>query len=377
MCILKPQMKQRNKQDLSSYFVTKLLQWQKGVNRPMPWKGEKNPYLIWLSEIILQQTRVEQGLPYFLRFKEKYPTITHLANAPEDEVMRLWQGLGYYSRARNLHATAMVVRNNFDGNFPVNYAEVLSLKGVGEYTAAAIVSFAYEMPYPVVDGNVYRVLSRFFGIKTAIDNSKAKKEFTALANNLIQEVKQPSAYNQAIMDFGALQCKPATPDCNNCVLKDNCYAFNNNAVDTLPAKEKKIKVKERFFHYLVIKQQDNIYIRKRPAGDIWHNLYEFPLIEAARQLTVKEITAHETWKSVFGSLKIKVAPLPVSTKQKLTHQKINALFFEVVLPNNSLHNSLIEKNIIASEAKKLNNFAFPKIIDWYIQNKQLNLFSNK
>ncbi len=370
-------MKRNDKENLHGYFVKNLLLWQKGINRPMPWKGEKNPYLIWLSEIILQQTRVEQGLPYFLRFKEKYPTITHLANAPEDEVMRLWQGLGYYSRARNLHATAMTVRDKFNGIFPVDYTEVLSLKGVGEYTAAAIVSFAYEMPYPVVDGNVYRVLSRFFGIKTAIDNPKAKKEFTALAHNLIREVKKPSVYNQAIMDFGALQCKPASPDCKNCVLKDNCYAFNNDLVEMLPAKEKKIKVKERFFHYLVIRQQDNICIRKRPAGDIWHNLYEFPLIEATRQLTLKEITAHETWKSVFGSLKIKVAPLQVSATQKLTHQKINALFFEVVLPNNSLPNLLIEKNMIATEVKKMNNFAFPRIIDWYIQNKQLNLFSNE
>jgi A/G-specific adenine glycosylase len=370
-------MKQGNKENLTSYFVTKLLQWQKGVNRPMPWKGEKNPYLIWLSEIILQQTRVEQGLPFFLRFKEKYPTITHLANAPEDEVMRLWQGLGYYSRARNLHTTAKMVRDNFEGNFPSNYADVLSLKGVGEYTAAAIVSFAYEMPYPVVDGNVYRVLSRFFGIKTAIDNPKAKKEFTALAATLIQQAKQPSVYNQAIMDFGALQCKPATPDCKICVLKDNCFAFNNKVVDTLPAKEKKIKVKERFFHYLVLKQHPVIYIRKRPAGDIWHNLYDFQLIEATRLLTLKEIMAHPTWENIFGSLKIKVAPSPVSATQKLTHQKINALFFEVVLPNDSLHHSLIEKNMIAAEAKKLNNFAFPKIVDWYIQNKQLNLFSNE
>jgi A/G-specific adenine glycosylase len=372
-----PQMKKSNKENLHHYFVKKLLLWQKTINRPMPWKGEKNPYLIWLSEIILQQTRVEQGLPYFLRFKEKYPTITHLANAPEDEVMRLWQGLGYYSRARNLHATAMMVRDKFNGIFPANYTEVLSLKGVGEYTAAAIVSFAYEMPYPVLDGNVYRVLSRFFGIKTAIDNPKAKKEFTTLAATLIQEVKKPSVYNQAIMDFGALQCKPATPDCKNCVLKDNCYAFNNNVVETLPLKEKKIKVKERFFHYLVIKQEDTVYIRKRPAGDIWHNLYEFPLIEATKPLLSNEITAQETWKSIFGSLKIKVAPLPVSSTQKLTHQKINARFFEITLPNDKLYLSLIEKNMIAVEVKKLNNFAFPKIIDWYIQNKQLNLISNR
>lgn len=355
------------------FFVEQLLQWQKTIERPMPWKGEKNPYLIWLSEIILQQTRVEQGMPYFLRFKEKYPTITDLANAPEDEVMRLWQGLGYYSRARNLHTTAKMVRDIHGGIFPSEHNEVLALKGVGEYTAAAIVSFAYEMRYPVVDGNVYRVLSRFFGIETAIDSPKAKKEFTTLAQALIQYAEKPSIYNQAIMDFGALQCKPASPDCNSCMLKNKCFAFKNKLTDTLPKKEKKIKVKERFFHYLIIKAGNNIVLRKRPAGDIWHNLYDFPLIENTQPLSEKELLQHESLKSFLGSLKPKKVLFQTSATQKLTHQKINALFFEVSLLADEIKKIQPEENMIVTDEKKLNNFAFPKIIDWYIQNKQLNL----
>lgn len=366
-------MKNTTRETQRTFFVKQLLQWQKTIVRPMPWKGEKNPYLIWLSEIILQQTRVEQGLPYFLRFKEKYPAITDLANAPEDEVMRLWQGLGYYSRARNLHTTAKMVRDIYGGIFPSEYNEVLALKGVGEYTAAAIVSFAYELPYPVVDGNVYRVLSRFFGIETPIDSPKAKKEFTILAQALIQYAEKPSVYNQTIMDFGALQCKTASPDCNSCVLKNKCFAFKNKLVEALPKKEKKIKVKERFFHYLIIKAGKNIVLRKRPAGDIWHNLYDFPLIENACPLSENELLQHESLKSFLGKLKPKSIAFQTSATQKLTHQKINALFFEVRLSPKETNSFQPEKNLILTDEKKLNNFAFPKIIDWYIQNKQLNL----
>jgi A/G-specific adenine glycosylase len=359
-----------------SFFVKQLLQWQKTVNRPMPWKGEKNPYLIWLSEIILQQTRVEQGLPYFLRFKEKYPTIIDLANAPEDEVMRLWQGLGYYSRARNLHASAKIVCDNYNGVFPIQHKDILQLKGVGDYTAAAIASFAYEQPYPVVDGNVYRVLSRFFGISTPIDLPKAKKEFAALATQLINEAPTPSIYNQAIMDFGAMVCKPALPICNACPLSKNCVAFNNNLVETLPVKEKKIKVKERFFHYLVIRANKQIIISKRAAADIWQNLYEFPLIEANKVLSISEIKKLPDWDKLFQHKNIKITATPVATTQKLTHQKINALFFEVIVPSSNMLVFSSEENMLVIDEKKMNNFAFPKIIDWYIQNKQLNLNFN-
>jgi A/G-specific adenine glycosylase len=250
---------------------------------------------------------------------------------------------------------------------------VLALKGVGEYTAAAIVSFAYEMPYPVVDGNVYRVLSRFFGIETAIDSPKAKKEFTTLAQALIQYAEKPSVYNQAIMDFGALQCKPVSPDCSRCVLKSKCFALKSKLVNELPKKEKKLKVKERFFHYLIIKTGKNVVLRKRPAGDIWHNLYDFPLIENVHPLSEKELLQHDGLKSFFGELKPMNISFQTSATQKLTHQKISALFFEVQISPSKAEGFLAEKNMIVIDEKKLNNFAFPKIIDWYIRNKQLNL----
>ena len=220
------------------FFTKNLMAWFATNHRPMPWKGEKNPYLIWLSEIILQQTRVEQGLPYFLKFKENYPTVTDLANAPEDEVMRMWQGLGYYSRARNLHFTAKHIAYDLNGVFPKTYVEILKLKGVGTYTAAAIASFAYDLPNAVVDGNVYRVLARYFGIETPIDSTIGKKEFTKLAYELLDN-KRPADYNQAIMDFGATQCKPKKPNCINCPLNQKCIGFNTQKIDTLPIKTKK------------------------------------------------------------------------------------------------------------------------------------------
>ena len=211
-------------ENIKHFFTKNLLKWFASHHRPMPWKGEKNPYLIWLSEIILQQTRVEQGLPYFLKFKENYPTVTDLANAPEDEVMRLWQGLGYYSRARNLHFTAKYIAYDLNGEFPNTYTEILKLKGVGAYTAAAISSFAYDLPNAVVDGNVYRVLARYFGIETPIDTTEGKKKFTKLAYELLDK-KRPADYNQAIMDLGATQCTPKNPNCKNCPLNKN-WAIN-------------------------------------------------------------------------------------------------------------------------------------------------------
>ena len=230
----------------------------------MPWKGEKNPYLIWLSEIILQQTRVEQGLPYYERFRENYPTVTDLANAPEDEVMKLWEGLGYYSRARNLHATAKMIDQEMDSIFPTTHAEILKLKGVGPYTAAAIASFAYNLPHAVVDGNVYRVLSRFFGIETPIDSTSGKKEFAQLAQDLIDK-KQPGNYNQAIMDFGATHCMPKKPKCSQCLLRKNCKALLNNKVTSLPIKIKKIKKQTRYFNYLVINQNKHCLLYTSPS----------------------------------------------------------------------------------------------------------------
>ncbi len=354
-------------------MVSGLLSWHQLVHRPMPWKGEKNPYLIWLSEIIMQQTRVEQGLPYYVAFKEKYPTITALANAPEDEVMRLWKGLGYYSRARNLHHAAKTVRDSFKGNFPQQYEEILSLKGVGAYTAAAIASFAYNEQYAVVDGNVYRVLSRFFGIDTPIDNHAAKKQFADIAAKLIQISNKPAAFNQAIMDFGALQCSPARPDCETCPLQQHCFAAKHQMTDVFPVKEKKIAIRERFFHYLFIHHDEHIFIRKRTHNDIWKNLYELPMIESKSLLSWQSLKRNVDYKNFFGNTKFALRDLPVQTSQKLTHRKINAIFFDVeirdILPENNY-------GCIRAHTDSLNNFAFPKTIDWYIQNKHLYLNLN-
>ena len=243
-------------------FTKKLLKWFVSNYRPLPWKGEKNPYLIWLSEIILQQTRVEQGLPYYEKFRKKYPTIKDLALAPEDEVMKLWEGLGYYSRARNLHTTAKFISKDLDGIFPKTHKEILALKGVGSYTAAAIASFAYNLPYAVVDGNVYRVLSRYFGIATPIDSTDGKKEFALLAQELLATEK-PGAYNQAIMDFGATHCMPKQPKCITCLLNKKCKAFTENRIDILPVKTKKIKKRTRYLNYLIINQGNQVFINKR------------------------------------------------------------------------------------------------------------------
>ena len=235
------------------FFTKKLLEWYAQNDRPMPWKGIKNPYFIWLSEVILQQTRVEQGLPYYLKFIKKYPTINSLAKAPEDEILKLWEGLGYYSRARNLHAAAKEIVVNYNGIFPTTYEEILKLKGVGEYTASAIASFAYDLPRAVIDGNVYRVLTRFFGIHTPVDTSKGKKKIRLLADCLL-ETQKPALYNQAIMDFGAIQCTPKTPECSVCTLKNACTGYGLKKVNTYPVKSKKIKKRKRHFYYLVLKQ---------------------------------------------------------------------------------------------------------------------------
>ena len=353
------------------FFTKQLLKWAKTIDRPMPWKGEKNPYLIWLSEIILQQTRVEQGLPYYLKFKERYPTVHDLADAPEDEVMKFWEGLGYYTRARNLHFTAKNISKDLDGVFPKTYDNILKLKGVGTYTAAAIASFAYDLPHAVVDGNVYRVLSRYFGIETPIDSTDGKKEFTKLANVLLEKKKAP-IYNQAIMDFGAIQCTPKLTECNKCFLKKKCQAFQLNKVFDLPVKSKKIKKLTRHFNYLVLNSAGNVWIQKRRGKDIWQNLYEFPLIETEQLLKRNELIKSESWKTLLGDFDFKLNHISIPFRQMLTHRKIIATFFEIDLPKDFL----IKKNTyIKVDRENLGKFAFPKIIDLYLKDNSLNLYS--
>ena len=268
-------------------FATTIERWYNEHKRDLPWRETTDPYQIWISEIILQQTRVAQGYAYFLRFMERFPTVKSLAEAPEDEVMRLWQGLGYYSRARNLHEAARMIASREDG-FPKTYEEVRSLKGIGEYTAAAICSFAYGLPYAAVDGNVYRVLSRWLGIDTPIDTATGKKLFSKWANQLL-DTQHPGLYNQAIMDFGALQCLPQSPDCSTCPLEVSCVARKEGCVDKLPVKSHRTKVLPRYFNYIYVRAGAFTFIHKRTDDDIWKNLYELPLVESDTPWTEEEL----------------------------------------------------------------------------------------
>lgn len=311
-------------------FSKTLIQWYLQNKRDLPWRKTTDPYLIWLSEIMLQQTRVAQGLPYFLSFTTSFPTVFDLAKADEESVLKLWQGLGYYSRARNLHATAKYVANDLGGVFPNTYKDLLLLKGVGEYTAAAIASFSYNEVVPVVDGNVFRVLSRFFDIETDIASNGAKKEFTALAKELIPN-EHPAIFNQAIMEFGALQCVPKSPDCNSCVLNSACLALQKNKVGLLPVKLKKTKVRKRYFNYIIFSDiNQHLIIRKRIAKDIWHNLYEFPLIETDEILDFDVVSAMivEDFGNEFA---IKSINLLNNCKilHKLSHQHLYIDFYKV------------------------------------------------
>lgn len=317
-------------------FGAELQKWYHEHKRDLPWRETKDAYKIWLSEIILQQTRVEQGLPYYLRFLERFKTVVDFANADEDDILHLWQGLGYYSRGRNMHKTARIVRDEYQGIFPVDYKSLLKLPGIGDYTAAAISSFANNEAQAVLDGNVFRVLSRFYGIDTPINSTEGKKIFTAIARqNLDQE--HPALYNQAIMDFGAIHCKPKQPLCSRCMFNQSCYALLHGEVERLPVKLKSKASRDRYFNYFIVKDNEQILISKRGEGDVWQNLYEFPLIEYDHTVTIPEILLDEQFVEYFGQ-KANLRILQKQTKHILSHQNIYATFFEVQLAD-----SLIQK----------------------------------
>lgn len=308
-------------------FSRVLLDWYAEHRRELPWRETKDPYRIWISEIILQQTRVAQGYEYFLRFVERFPDLAALAEADEDEVMKYWQGLGYYSRARNLHAAA----RSMNGAFPRTYEGVRALKGVGDYTAAAICSIAYDMPYAVVDGNVYRVLSRYFGVEVPIDSVQGKKLFASLAQEMLDE-KHAALYNQAIMDFGAIQCTPQSPSCMFCPLADSCSALATGKVALLPIKQHRIKTTDRYFTYIYMCVGGQMLLRKRTGNDIWRNLYELPLIETDHQMTVEELLLASELKELGANVEPIVRPLQIGVKHVLSHQIIHADFYEMIFP---------------------------------------------
>ena len=329
-------------------FAKTLTDWYLNNKRDLPWRKTGDPYRVWLSEIILQQTRIAQGLPYYLKFVSAFPTVFDLANASEEKVLKLWQGLGYYSRARNLHSTAKNVAFDRKGIFPLAYKELLGLKGVGDYTASAIASICYNEPVAVVDGNVYRVLARFFDIETPVNSTAGIKEFKELAMQLLDE-QDPGTYNQALMEFGALQCTPQLPLCKSCPLSTACLALRHNKITKLPVKLKKAKITKRYFNYLVFKSVENTTILEQRVGrGIWEGLYQFPLVETNELLSPLEFTKHPDFLSLVD---IKQSPVTLYNEppviHKLSHQHIYTRFW------------IIEKVDLSQ-----NNVAVAKILDY-------------
>ena len=344
---------------IASPFSNKLIAWYLQNKRDLPWRSTRKPYNIWLSEIMLQQTRVLQGLPYYLKFVEAYPKVEDLANAPEDEVLKHWQGLGYYSRARNLHATAKKISEEMNGIFPNNYTDLLKLKGVGDYTASAIASICFNQSEAVVDGNVYRVLARIFGIFTPINIPAGQKEFKQLAQLLLDK-SQPGTFNQAIMEFGARYCVPQNPDCVNCIFNESCVAFQEKKVAELPVKIKANPIKKRYFNYLVVlSEKQKTMLQQRTGKGIWQKLYEFPLIETSEEINLSTLKKLPEFQCFSEEIQIGTISLynekPVI--HKLSHQHLITRFWIVETSEN------IETTVPISE---IGNYAVPVLIENFV-----------
>ena len=349
-----------------------LVKWFKENKRDLPWRKTKDPYRIWLSEVIMQQTQIIQGTDYYLKFEKKYPKIEDLANAKEEEVFKLWEGLGYYSRAKNLHFTAKYILHEYKGVFPVNYDEVIGLKGVGKYTAAAICSIAYGQKYAVVDGNVIRVITRYIGIKEEVDKAKTKDKIEKYALEFMCN-NNPGVFNESLMELGSIICKPRQPLCKSCILKEGCFALNENMILSLPVKRQKAKVKTRFFYYNVILTNKGVLINKREEKDIWRGLYEFPLLEEGS----KNVSVNKIKKRIEYKTKLKLINVEISKwyEQKLTHQKVFSRFYiwegkEPLFDANKKYNFV--------RVKDLNKIAFPRTIIWFLDENaiHLNSFNN-
>ena len=343
-----------------------LARWYESHKRALPWRDDPSPYHVWLSEIILQQTRVNQGFDFYQRFTSRWPTIDKLAAASEEEVLKMWQGLGYYSRARNLHRCARQVMERHGGVFPADFKLLLQLPGIGGYTAAAIASIAFGLPHAVVDGNVYRILSRLYDIDTPINKTEGVALFAALAEDLLDR-NHPGRHNQALMEFGALHCIPQHPDCPSCPLQASCLALARHTVGQRPVKEKKTAVRTRYFHYLVfITPKHEVMLRKREDNDIWKNLYDFPCIESDRPLTVEEIVQSETFQDFTEKQDFVIQRTSPSITHKLTHQTLIATFIEIKIHT---FRSLIQtKKLLLTPENELGSFPVPKLIENYLNN---------
>ncbi|MDX2189362.1 MAG: A/G-specific adenine glycosylase [Bacteroidota bacterium] len=352
---------------MSEFASDKLIEWYQLNKRELPWRDTKDPYLIWISEIILQQTRVSQGLPYYHKFVERFPNVKQLANCEEDEVLKYWEGLGYYSRARNLHAAAKQIVNQYNGLFPNTFNEIIKLKGVGRYTAAAIASFAFNEKVPVLDGNVIRVLSRYFSYQKDVRKQANQDELFEIAKEIISRTN-PDLYNQAIMEFGALVCKPQNPECESCIFNIDCIAKSKSLQNDLPIKSKLNTLKNRYFNYLIF--EDNlgkITFRKRVKKDIWKNMYEFHLIESNNQLLSRNEIEIEIKTILNSEEKFELILASEIIVQKLTHQKINAIFWRVLLKNIS-NNFKKEHNFLVLNPEQSVDYAKPLLISNFVQN---------
>lgn len=342
-----------------------LINWFAENRRDLPWRHNPTPYQVWLSEIILQQTRVNQGWDYYLRFVEKWPTVNDLAKATEEEVLKMWQGLGYYSRARNLHQCAKQIVEQHGGQFPADFEKLKQLKGIGDYTAAAIASIAFDLPHAVVDGNVYRVLSRLFDIDTPININEGQTVFAKIADDLLNR-EQPGLHNQAMMEFGALQCTPKNPNCLLCPLQAQCLAFANQTVMQRPVKLQKLKITTRYFNYLVFRIEGNVYLHKRSGNDIWKNLYDFPCIESENPMTVEEVIASEKFQQLIENKSFTIIKTSPTFTHKLTHRTIIAQFIEIKLEEKLLR--IETKELFLTPETDLGNFPIPRLIDLYLNN---------
>lgn len=319
-------------------FSDTLIHWYRNNKRDLPWRNTNDAYLIWLSEIILQQTRVEQGMPYYHRFSEQYPDIKSFAAASEDDILRLWQGLGYYSRGRNMLKTAKIITANFKGVFPTAHKDLIKLTGIGDYTAAAISSFSTNEAKAVVDGNVYRLLARYFGIDTPINSIKGKKQFQAVADELLNP-NNAGEHNQAMIEFGALQCKPKSPNCTICPFISSCFAYQNQKINELPVKLKKLKIRERFFYFFIVEKEHQILIKRRGNQDIWAGLHDLPSIEFNERTNLEDLAAHHDFQNWFSKSPI-VHSISDEIKHILTHQRIYARFVRI----NSYNQEAIQNN---------------------------------
>lgn len=349
-----------NLSEESSQLADLLLNWYDHHKRDLPWRHTTDPYRIWISEIILQQTRVDQGLEYFLRFMQRFPDIQSLSKASEKDILTLWQGLGYYSRARNIHRAARQIMEQFDGNFPSEYSQILSLPGIGSYTAAAIASFAFQLPYPVVDGNVLRFLTRYFGIMNSIDEAQTKKEINQLAFNLMDQ-KHPDLFNQAIMEFGALQCIPQSPKCNQCPFQESCFAAANQMVNLFPNKKKKSPLRDRYFYYFCVVHEQTVFLQQRLHKDIWQNLYEFPLLETTEELQVENVL-ESPFLDQFKPFTVEYVSSTI--KHILSHQRIYTVFFIIKSKKSTTSN----QQYIAVNIEQLVHYPIPKLIINFINN---------